>query len=170
MKNRVKNFQGFLNFKTSAGSGTHLKQIGLLMSLLWRLANRLCVNSSLSKACKGLTWSVCRSLFMTWKQFQKPHGMYPNHYFGQPEHLMHLSEWLQTIPAKVYKFFGICQQENKAKQENPQNQNYALLHVCSRTNNDIDSRRLSSSSSIYCTKLQGMHTCLQGWPLIILPY
>jgi len=73
MKNRVKNFQGFLNFKTSAGSGTHWKQFGL-MSLLWRLANQLCVNSSLSNVYKGLTWSVCRSLFVTWKQFQKPHG------------------------------------------------------------------------------------------------
>lgn len=55
--------------------------------------------------------------------------MYPNHYLDQPEHLIYLSEWLQTIPAKVYKPFGICQQENKAKQENPQNQNYAPLHM-----------------------------------------
>lgn len=101
---------------------------------------------------------------MTWKQFQKPHGMYPNHYFGQPEHLIHLTEWLQTIPSKVYKLFGICQQEIKAKQENPQTQNYTPLHVCSRTNNDRDSRRLSSFSSIYYPKLKGMQTFLQGRP------
>lgn len=69
------------------------------MSLLWRLANQLCVNSSLSDVCNGFTWSVCRSLFITWKQFQKPHGTYPNPYSGQSDHLIHLSEWLKAIPA-----------------------------------------------------------------------
>lgn len=60
---------------------------------------------------------------MTWKQLQKPHGMYPNHYFGQPEHLTHLSD------CKPFLLFWTCQQENKTKEENPQNQNYAPVRL-----------------------------------------
>lgn len=104
------------------------------MSLLRRLANQLCVNSSLSDTCKGFTWSVCRSLFITWKQFQKPHVMYPNHYFGQPDHLIHLSEWLKTIPA----FWKLSIGKQSKTKKSTKLELYPT--VCLQKNNDIGSK------------------------------
>lgn len=123
------------------------------MSLLWRLANQLCVNSSLSDACKGFTWSFCRSLFITWKQFQKPHGTYPSPYFGQPDHLIHLSEWLKTIPA-FWKF----SKQRKTKQNKKIHKTQTVPHCVFAEEQWYRQQNLSSPSLTFIAQ-NCRHAC-----------